>query len=59
MAAAVDEDIAGGTVRSGSAEAFRSVTFLQGAFILLHGQTVIGKTQLLMGCFGVEFKRLT
>lgn len=59
MAATVDEDVASGTIGSGSAEALRSVTLLQGAFILLHGQTVIGEAQLLMGRFGVQFERLT
>lgn len=59
MAATVDEDVASGTVGSGSTEPFRSVTLLEGAFILLHGQTVIGEAQLLMGRFGVQFERLT
>ena len=58
VAAAVDEDVAGGAVRPRAAEPLRRVALLQRALVLLHGQAVVGQTQLLVGRFGVQLERL-
>lgn len=59
VATAVDEDVAGGAVGAGSTEALGGVALLQRALVLLHGQTVIGQTQLFVGCLRVQLERLT
>lgn len=59
VATTVDEDVAGSAVRAGSAEALGGVALLQRALVLFHGQTVIGQTQLFVGCLRVQFERLT
>lgn len=59
VATTVDEDVTGGAVRAGSAEAFGGVALLQRALVLLHGQTVIGQTQLFVGRLRVQLERLT
>lgn len=58
VAAAVDEDVPGSAVGPRAAEALWSVALLKRALILLHGQTVIGQTQLLVGRLGVQFEGL-
>lgn len=59
MATTVNEDVTSCTIRARSAEALRSVALLQRALILLHGQTVIGQTQLFVGRLWVQLERLT
>lgn len=59
MAAAVDEDVAGGAVGAGAAEALGGVTLLQGALVLFHGQAVVGQAQLLVSRLGVQLEGLT
>lgn len=58
VAPAVNEDITSSTIGACAAETLWGVALLQRAFVLLHGQTVVGKTQLLMGCFWVQFEGL-
>lgn len=58
VAAAVDEDVAGGAVRARAAEALRRVALLQRALVLLHGQAVVGQAQLFVSRLGVQFERL-
>lgn len=59
VATAVDEDVTGSAVGAGSTEALGGVALLQRALVLLHGQTVIGQTQLFVGCLWVQLERLT
>lgn len=59
VTAAVDEDVSCCSIRPRAAEAFWSVALLQGALIFLHGQAVVGQTQLLVGRLWVKLKRLT
>lgn len=59
VTAAVDEDVSCCSVRPRAAEALWSVALLQGALIFLHGQAVVGQTQLLVGRLWVKLKRLT
>lgn len=58
MAPAVNEDITSSTVRARAAETLRGVALLQRALVLLHGQAVVGQTQLLVGCFWVQLEGL-
>lgn len=58
VATTVDEDVPGGAVRARSTEALGGVALLQRALVLLHGQTVIGQTQLFVGCLRVQLERL-
>lgn len=53
VTAAVNEDVPGSAVRPRAAETLRRVAFLQRALVLLHGQAVVGQTQLLVGCLWV------
>jgi hypothetical protein len=59
VTAAVHEDGSRCSVRTRAAETFWSVALLQGALIFLHGQAVVGQTQLLVGRLRVKLKRLT
>lgn len=59
VAATVNEDITSCAVGACSAEALRGVALLQRALVLLHGQTVVGQTQLFVGRLRVQFERLT
>lgn len=58
VATTVDEDVPGGAVRARSTEALGGVALLQRALVLLHGQTVIGQTQLFVGRLRVQLERL-
>lgn len=55
----VNEHVTRSAVGARAAETLRGVALLQRALILLHGQTVIGQTQLLVGGFGVQLEGLT
>lgn len=59
MAATVDEDVPSGAVGARAAEPLGSVTLLQGALVLLHGQAVVGQAQLLVSRLGVQLEGLT
>lgn len=58
VATTVDEDVPGGAVRARSTEALGGVALLQRALVLLHGQTVVGQTQLFVGRLRVQLERL-
>lgn len=58
VATTVDEDVPGGAVGARSTEALGGVALLQRALVLLHGQTVVGQTQLFVGRLRVQLERL-
>lgn len=59
VATTVNEDITSRAIGACSAEPLGGVALLQWALILLHGQTIVGQTQLFVGRFWVQLERLT
>lgn len=58
MASAVNVDIAYNAIAALAAESLLAVALLRGCLIPLNRQVVMGDLQLLVGCFGVQFKWL-